>query len=201
MRSNGTFDAARKRVQQLDWAAQYPGRARERLLALAEAEEIFCRLHPEHDHAVQVVRSAAHVRPGRPACDGPVRQAENHLIDLLWSLVSEAVRSGELPLPARLCTEQVAVGMWTLGFGRRAIINTAANAEPLSAEEAFRTTRATLSLLADCLEWRPLSTEWDYRASRRGIQLHLMKDHTTRGHLEDQFLQRERCLRWNQERP
>ena len=123
----------------------------------------------------------------RPTCDGPVRQTENHLIDLLLILVHEAIRCAELLLPPTLCAEQVALGMWAPGVRRPAIIKPGPITDPVSIDEAFQTTRARLNLLADCLDWRPLSTKWDYKATRRGVRLHLMKNIAKSGRPEGQL--------------
>jgi hypothetical protein len=164
---------ARYRVEMLERAASYPGRARERLIALAEADEICARLYPCQDQAVRAIRIAAQALPERPRLPGPARDAENRLIDILRSIADESLTAGELCLPQGMTAEQAAVGIWTLAFGRRAVHLARNTIDPSNTDSTVLTTRGTLNLLADCLDWRPLSSEWDYRSTRDRVLDHL----------------------------
>ena len=164
---------ARYRIQMLERAASYPGRARERLVALAEADEISARLCPCQDEAVRAIRIAAQALPSRPHSPGPARDAENRLIDLLRDIADESLSAGELCLPQAMSAEEVAVGIWTLAFGRRAVHPAQNTIDPSNADSMVLTARGTLNLLADCLDWHPLSSEWDYRATRDRMLDHL----------------------------
>ncbi len=166
-------DEARRRIQLLEWAALYPGLHREKIVALLEMDEMCARLYPRLEQVVRRIRTNAHAKSNRPDTAGLVQEAENRLIDLLCGIVGHAVDAGELWLPEEVSSEQVAVGLWVLAFGRRANTHDAASEDPSRSESIILSTRGSLSLLADCLEWHPLSSEWDYRATRRRVLTYL----------------------------
>ena len=164
-----TLDKIHKRVTWLERAAALAGRPRERLVALATAEERFRRLHAQHDLALQAVLIAAQLGQTRPEPEDPLRRAERRLTDLLTDVIRDAVRSGDLPMRAGLSSEELAFTIWALTFGTRTLMHTRVATHELAIADGHRVGREALSLLLDSLGWRPLTSECDYDAVRQRV--------------------------------
>lgn len=165
----GTIQALGKHEEFFERAAAFPGRARERILALAEADELYFRLYPYYYRALQVVRVATQLHAPFRRRREVLQKCENHAIELMTRIVRDGVRAGDLALsgdePARL-----AFSMWAFVFGTRALMNTALATRRLGITDGYAVARETAGLLFDGIGWRPFSTEWDYEATRRRIR-------------------------------
>jgi hypothetical protein len=161
-----TLDTISKRITWMERAAAIPGLPRERLIALAEAEEQFCRLHAQHDLALQSVLIMAQLGQMRSEREDTSRQAEHRLTDLLTDIIRDAIRQGDLPVRAGLNSQELAFTVWALAFGTRALMHTRVATRNLGIEDGLRVGREALHLLLDSLGWRPLSSQWDYEKTR-----------------------------------
>ena len=75
-----TPESLEKRVELFERAAAFDGRARERIVAIDEAEQIYYRLYPDHYRILQTVRVASQLgTPSRYRRD-PVQQCESRLV-------------------------------------------------------------------------------------------------------------------------
>ncbi len=166
---HGTIQALGKHAEFFERAAAFPARARERILALAEADELYYRLYPYYYRALQVVRVASQLHAPFRRRREVLQKCENHAIELMTRIVRDAIRSGDLALGGDE-PDRLAFSMWAFIFGTRALMNTGLATNRLGIADGYSVVRATAGLLFDAIGWRPLSDEWDYEATRKRIR-------------------------------
>jgi hypothetical protein len=170
MLAHATIQVLREQSALFDRAVAFPGRPRERLVALSEAEESFFRAHPYHYRALQVVRTAAQLAKAGAEAHGVLRRCETHLTVLLTQVILDAVHEGDLTLRSPQRPEELAFTLWALAFGTRALMDTVVATSLLGISDGFRTSREVADVLLDALGWEPLTSEWDYEKTRQRIR-------------------------------
>jgi hypothetical protein len=160
-------------------AASFDGRPRERLLALAEAEEMFFRLHPYHYRALQLIRIATQfARP--PSRRDSLARCESRRMTLLTTIIGDAVHAGDLVLGLERRPDDLAFVLWSLAFGTRALMNTQVAVSQLGVRDGFETARGFADDLLDALGWQPLACEFDYEQTRLRVRRELFPEHERR---------------------
>src|SRR5262245_30242650 len=144
-----TMRVLSKRIELYERAARFHGRPRERMVALAEADDVFFRLHEQHYRAMQAVRVASQMlRPVRQVRDD-LHECEDHLVRMLSEVIHEAIRVGDLALRGPHRPDELAFTVWALAFGVRALSKTAAAASRLQLTSTYRILRGNTDLLFD----------------------------------------------------
>jgi hypothetical protein len=167
MHAEQTLQALDRQLERFERAAALPGRPRERIVAMAEAEELFLRLHPYHYRALQLVRVTAQFADSSRRSGDRVSVCESRVVSLVLGIVRQAVREGDLVLVGSPRPEELAFTLWALTFGTRALMETRTAVRQLGICDGFSAARQAATLLLDALGWRPLSCEWDYEQTRR----------------------------------
>lgn len=167
---NQTLETIQKRVDLLQKAAVWPGSPRQRLTAVFEAEETFCRIYPQHDKILQAIQVSSQL--GRPPSNrnDPIHQADTCVLGLVLGVIRDGVASGDLQLPQSLQPEALAFTIWALGFGARALTHTKAAMRQLNMTDGLAAVHEVLDRLMDLLQWQPLSSEWDYSTTRARVR-------------------------------
>lgn len=157
-------------------AQQYPGNTRTRLLASLVAYELYARKHPEEFRLLIALVSGPLNHRASSGHRQKLEEAQEGLFRVLRELFGEARENGELPaLP--MAQDPFSFGLWSLVFGSYVL----SNADPLlcsrlqvpSLEEHLH---GMLDLTLDGAGWRPLSTEFDYRAQRGPVREFLLRE-------------------------
>lgn len=164
-----TLRALSLQVELFERAAHWAVRPRERLVAMGEAEEIFFRLYPYHYRALQVIRTAGQLGKSGMKNRDMLRQCESRLTTLVMEVIRDGIRAGDLTMPASMGPESVAFGLWSLAFGTRALMDTVVATTQLGIADGFEAARSFTHVLLDGLDWKPLSTEWDYEQTRQRV--------------------------------
>lgn len=176
MLADATLRALDQHVILYERARHFDARPRERMLALGEADELFFRLHPQHYRALQTIRVAAQLSGAAGPHREAARRCESRALTLLTEVIRDAIRCGDLPwrIPSR--PAEMAFSLWALAFGTRALMDTSVARNQLGVTDGYGNALATAQLLFDALGWLPLSTEWDYEATRARIRTELFPD-------------------------
>jgi AcrR family transcriptional regulator len=157
------IESKHRRVLLYERALMFRGRPRERMLALGEVE----RLLLPSDLPIELLVASTRMR----AKTSSARQEELKLLDIRaismgGSVVREAVAADDLALPRTLSAEDVLFFLWGSRWGTA---NLRSSDTPLAqagiANSPF-VVELSLALLLDGYGWRPLSKDWDYKATR-----------------------------------
>lgn len=151
-------------------AATFQGSTRERLLAIHYAYLLHALLDPiqftlliSAKTATQIERTSAH-RLDRHYL------LEKRLLGPTFDLVDEAMTNGDLKLPPGMRRREVVFSNWAGCFGTIALL---INGEHSRSGKLGLDIRDEVfnhaNLLLDGLQWRPLSSEWDYAATLKQI--------------------------------
>lgn len=156
-------------------AALWKGPSRERLAALAEADEVFFRLHPTHYRTLQLVRVASQLGGTSAHAAG---SGGGRCIPLthISAVIGDAMARGELTLRTAISGGELTFVLWSLAFGTRALMDTAAARARLRVRQPVAATYAALDAMLDALGWRPYSTDHAYPRVRRRIRTELFAD-------------------------
>ena len=156
-------------------ALQFTGTSREKALAVSVAYVIWAKLHPAQLFAVLSAHSPSVAMCSSEHQNEIQKNNEIALMGLLNSAIENAIEAGEFTLPENMNVDQVNFAMWSSLWGAMALImskGTSTKLQPMMFErESFTNTR----LILDGLGWKPLSTEWDYSASKRKIARELFQ--------------------------
>jgi AcrR family transcriptional regulator len=148
------------RLELYDRVAELDARPRERLVAFGEAT---CLLYPRH--VLPQVFGAAKSRRARRSDQGldRLRTLQRRDERMVAMVAKEAIDSGDLVLaPAATLEETVfAVHALTQGIFERFGLGP----KPVGISDPRIVLRRAGAQLLDGLGWRPLSNEWDYRAT------------------------------------
>lgn len=158
-------------------AESFEGATRERLQAWLFGYQLYARLYPMFFMLVITAKS-----PG-VAEKASERQRDKHiqlqamLSRGLLGLIQQALESGECANPLDMTAEQIAFANWSASFGSISLLSKGADECNIRAglplEESLM---SNVSLVLDGLQWRPLSSEFDYNLTLERIRSEVFAD-------------------------
>ena len=157
------IESKRRRIRFYQRATAYRGRPREKMLALGEVETFLFR----RDLPVELLVASTCLR----AKTSRKRQRElKHLdaraISLGADIIREAVALGDLELPDRMSPEELLFAMWAIRWGASTIMKSDTPMAAAGIRQPGLAIERSLGVMLDGYCWRPLSGEWDYKATR-----------------------------------
>ena len=163
----------RSRKQRLDFIARgaaFDGRPRERALATGIAVEVHARLFPDDVRIWEIMNAESIIEKVPANRQADLKASDIAVIEIFVQLVQEAVDCGDLHLRPGDSPQEITFGLWAVTDGGLAAILGGAMLNHLSLEDPYATLLKNCNVLADGYGWRPLSTEWDYRATLERIR-------------------------------
>jgi AcrR family transcriptional regulator len=161
--------ALEQRLNLFRRAAEFRGRSRERLYAIGLAGQLFVRLYPHHFSVEQVIRLSSVWEKASKKRRDHLRACETHCVGVVSGVIRDALASGDLNLPAGIVPEYLVFGLWSISFGAYSIATTSTTLTEIGIADPFEALSWNYAVLLDGCGWRPLSTEFDYRASLESI--------------------------------
>lgn len=156
-----------------DWftrAASFQGRHRERMMAIGVSEELFVRLNPQYFHTEQIIRMSLMSERASDERYSELFGKERSCFTSVLSIVNAGIESGDLTLPSQMVAPDVVFALWSHCFGAYSLMHTARDVlAAAGVTQVFTNVRQSCHAILDGFGWRPLSTEWDYDESYRGI--------------------------------
>ena len=154
------------RLQLYERVKSFDARPRERMVALGEVTAI---LYPVHVVA-EVVAYANAVRiKTSQARQQYLRSLDRRESAVAREVILEALECGDLSLQLGIRPHELRYALDTFGRGVFSSIATATPLEELDIPDPRVILRKLGSLFLDGLQWRPLTTEWDYGRTMRRI--------------------------------
>lgn len=157
------IESKSRRVRFYERAVMFRGRLREKMLAIGEVETFLSK----HDLPVELMIASARLR----AKTSRERQDQLMLLDvraisLGAGIIREAVAAGDLELPADLGPEDLLFFMWSSRWGALNIMRSDTPIEQAGILQPALSVEMSLGMMLDAYGWQPLSSEWDYKATR-----------------------------------
>jgi AcrR family transcriptional regulator len=161
------IESKRRRVRLYERAVMFHGRPREKMLALGEVETfLFKRDLPVE---LLVASTCLRAKTSRRRQD-ELKTLDLEAISLGAGIIREAVAGGDLDLPARTGPEDLLFSMWATRWGASAIMQSDTPLAPAGVRAPAKAVERSLGLMLDGYGWRPLSTQWDYKATRQRVE-------------------------------
>jgi AcrR family transcriptional regulator len=164
------IEATRRRIELSRLVPGFDARPRERFVALGEASVV---LYPDLFN----MEMLAYTRAFRDRTSEERRRELGELEMAGYEIGAEVVRNaiecGDLELPEGMTPEEFVFGHWIMVAG---ILGAKGTMEPLAQlgiVDLNAPMRRFTRTMADGFGWRPLSDEWDYRATMRRIYTEL----------------------------
>lgn len=168
----------RKRLAMFEHAATFQGRTRERMVAIGEAAELFMRLYPDHLLVVQIIRTEVIAQKVSPERLAAMKGIDYRVVGIMTGIVRDAIAQGDLVLPPGASPEGLPFGLWSLTDGGYAAILPGMSFHDIGIEDPFLAVMRNCEMLGDGYQWRPLSADWDYAATRARIRATIFAEET-----------------------
>jgi AcrR family transcriptional regulator len=161
------IQSKRRRARFYERAVMFAGRAREKMLAVGEAEAF---LTPR-DLPVELFVTSACLR----AKTSRERQEEMKVLDVRTislgaGIIREAVSAGDLKLPTAMAPEDLLFITWATRWGALTLMRSDTPLGPAGISQPALAVERSLGLMLDGYGWRPLSREFDYKATRQRVR-------------------------------
>ena len=155
-----------QRIALLEKAATYPGRPRERLVALVEAEYVFYGLNPAQLRAAQLVRISSILSKANPERRSALQASETRCVGIINGIIRDGLANGDLTLPPEARVEQVTFGLVSIVVGFRFMLHSDIDLAHVGIPDPGTTAWRSVHALLDGYGWRPLSGDLDYQHTR-----------------------------------
>jgi AcrR family transcriptional regulator len=150
--------------------ARFPGRTRERMLAVGEATQLFARLYPEDTRIFQLMNAEAITQKASQESLWRMRKAAHHTVSILNGIVRDAIAQGDVVFDDGRTIEEFTYQVWLMGESSKAAMWSWMPCRELGIENPFDAMMHNGQILGDAYGWRPLSSEWDYEKSLERIR-------------------------------
>lgn len=148
-------------------AAGFDGRPRERMLAIGE---FINRTYPEHLKILGVLHPNSVRQKASDKHRETLEDYESRCFNISTRIVEDAVECGDLQIPGMSPAELVSYPMLCMSFGANTFESRQPYA-PLQQRQYDKHLAIALGVMymLDGFGWKPLSTEWDYVATRKQV--------------------------------
>lgn len=158
---------AKIRAQFFERALAFEGRTRERMGAIGVAAEVFLGLFPEHYRIEQTIRVESLRDKASAARQADLFACDSRCLKTGFEVVREACAAGDLVLAEGDSPENLAFGLWCLYTGGFTFHTQRFPFEDFGIGEFQPVLLRNALIMIDGMNWRPLSSAFDYLESRR----------------------------------
>lgn len=158
-----------ERVRLFERAAAFPGRTRERVVAISVANEVLAGGGSSPFQIMQMAKTPSLWEKTTVERRAEYGWREQRCIEVVEGIVRAAVAAGDVVLtPAQ--GREFCFGLMALSLGTYLVISAPGWTENLGVEAPLTVLRANQHRLLDGAGWRPLLSEWDYAATEARIR-------------------------------
>ncbi len=166
-----------RRFALFDRASRMVGRPRERMTALGVADELFARLHAHYFQSELVIKMANLQNRASPDRLEALNCLDVRCAGVASDLIAEAVVTGDLTLTPPRSAGELMSGLFSLVIGAHTVmLNHHSLLSEWQISSAFQTLGRNIQIFLDGYGMRPLSTEFDYEATRLRVLQEIFPD-------------------------
>lgn len=162
-------------------AANFPGRPRERMLAVGEAIRSYSRRYGDNMRIVAIISDEALAEKISPEQHARMRQLDRDGFNLLVRIVRDAETDGSLSLPDTVRPESLCLALWAVIDGCGAAMRGSAPLDFIGVTDPLYEVQESIQRMFDGYGWRPLTSEWDYDETLRRVKRYLQQEETQEG--------------------
>ncbi|ROV60698.1 TetR/AcrR family transcriptional regulator [Vibrio ponticus] len=157
-------------------AQQFAGNSREQVVAMHVSYRIFARMEPVLSTCAIMAKSPWVLEKASPERVKQMNDLEEQVISYADGLVQNAVKAGDLRFTAGIGSDSIVFANWSIAFGSNALAQNASQSHCISRLQDPFTVLNNANMLLDGLNWKPLSSEWDYRKTWQRVEQELFKE-------------------------
>jgi AcrR family transcriptional regulator len=159
-----------KRVDLFERASAFRGRPRERMAAIGEAVAQFALAYPSYFKSEHIIHTSSVREKCSPENQTRLTTCEARCPQIAAGIVRDAISQGDLVLPKGVSPEHLVFGLWSMYFGGLFLMSSDIDLQKKGGvTEPMNALRRAAEALLDGYGWKPLSTKWDYDATRKRI--------------------------------
>ncbi len=166
----------------IERGAYYPGRPRERMLAVAEAVQLSARLYPDDARIFQLMNAEAITQKASSESLWRLRQTAHQTASTMKGILRDAIAQGDLVLDPGRGVDELTYQLWVLGESSKAAVWSWMPPRELGVNDPLAAMTRNGQILADAYGWRPLSAEWDYDATLERIRREVFPEESKRAY-------------------
>ncbi len=150
-------------------AQAFDGKPREKALAIHYAYRLHMKLHPVMSTALVTARTAAFVEKTSPMRAAKVRHNDETLFAIAFEVIDSAVQAGDLEITEDLDATVITFLTWSTSYGINLLEDTGFEQTIGDLLEEKNIALIGANVLMDGIGMKPLSRDWDYRATWQRI--------------------------------
>lgn len=170
-----------RRLAMMERCGAFRGRSRERMQVIGEAVELFTRLFPDDARILLLGNGEVIVQKASEKSLRGMRTCLERSMAVAAGIVRDAIAQGDLVL-TRATPEEVVFHLWAIAEGGYAVASSLTPPFEAWIPDPFAAVNNGYEALCDGYGWRPLSTEWDFEATRRRIRREIFPEESRRVH-------------------
>ncbi|MCP4646045.1 MAG: TetR/AcrR family transcriptional regulator [bacterium] len=150
-----------RRHEMLKRGAAFEGLTRARMMAIGEGASLYVRLNQDDSRIIHSSTGPVRQKASAKRIKA-VEEAERMTIELVRSVLVDALVAGELRLKENASVDEMAFGLWSLVEGGFSGIEADLPRKTLRITSPFRLMYRVFNVLADGYGWRPLLSDDDW---------------------------------------
>lgn len=160
-------------------AATFSGKSRERVVALAEAYEIFIRLYPHHFKTAVLILNESIRAKGSSNLRRQLEACEQQIMGVVSGVVRDGLAQGDFASIPEIRPEEMVFGIWTGSFGAFVLMSSDTPLTALGIQDPMKALKFSMHALLDGFGWKPFSSEWDYLATSERVKKEIFSKEMT----------------------
>ncbi len=168
-----------RRLAMIHRGAAYPGKTRERAVAVGEAVSLFARLYPDDSRIIHIATGPVREKGDETRLE-TVRRLESETVAVLYGILMDAIRDGELIFKGDATVEEMAFALCAFIEGGYTLIEGEFPQHTLGIEAPILEMWWVFNRLADAYGWRPYFMEWDWEETLADVRQHLFPEEAQR---------------------
>ncbi len=169
----------RKQAEFFQRAAMFSGKSRERVIALAEAYELFVRLYPHHFKTELLILNESIRAKGSMELRRQLEACEQQSMSIVSGVVRDGLAQNDFEGVPKISPEEIVFGIWTGAFGAYVLMGSDAPLTRLGIEDPMKALKVSMHAVLDGFGWRPFSSEWDYQKTSERVKKEIFPKETT----------------------
>lgn len=169
--------AYKERAEFFERALVFKGRSRERAQAIAFACGHFAQVYPDYYNVEMMLKSVSFWEKADPARQHEYDMQTGRIFRVVHRVVSEGLQAGDIPA-GKLPAEQIVFSIGSMAVGTQIMARNIHAASIAGIHNTFQGVCQNMSVVLDGLGWKPLSSEWDYKAVIARIKKEVFPDAT-----------------------
>ena len=169
-------DTARARFEMFRRGSTFNGTPREKMSALAIADEVFVRLYPNHFAVENLLDVDSVFERASAERQQALKDVRAEVLEVIFDVVREAIDQGDLVLPEGVHFVEPIYALWIQAAGHYGILAKGPLQPPFDGIDPIAVLWKNRAAVMDGYGWKPLSHEYDEAATRERVRKEIFAD-------------------------